>query len=65
MNASAARRVAGIEEGIATLRTSLAVLRSVAEGRPIALAELAVTDPPPNLAEGLDGGAGALLDVGS
>jgi hypothetical protein len=46
LTTDAPRRVPGIEDGIDALRTSLAVLRSVAEGRPIALADVARDDPP-------------------
>lgn len=65
LTAGAARRVPGIEDGIEALRTSLAVLRSVAEGRPIALADVSSDDPPPVVADGLDADAGALLEAGT
>lgn len=39
LTASAPRQVASIDDGIAALRVSLAVLRSVAEGRPVSLSE--------------------------
>ena len=67
LTAAAPRRVASIDDGIDALRTSLAVLRSVAEGRPIALADVASGDPPAAVAEGLDGhaDAGALLEAGT
>ncbi|MFN2321649.1 MAG: Gfo/Idh/MocA family protein [Trueperaceae bacterium] len=63
----APRRVPDIEDGIDALRTSLAVLRSVAEGRPIALAEVTSDDPPADVAEGLDDDddADALLEAGA
>lgn len=65
LTAGAPRRVPGIEDGIDALRTSLAVLRSVAEGRPVALADVAPGDPAADVADGLDGDAGALLETGS
>ncbi len=65
LTADASRRVASIDDGIDALRTSLAVLRSVAEGRPVAPADVASGDPPAVVADGLDGDAGALLETGS
>jgi predicted dehydrogenase len=65
LTAGAPRRVAGIEEGIDALRTSLAVLRSVAEGRPVAVADVAIGDPLAAVADGLDGDADALLEAGT
>jgi predicted dehydrogenase len=42
------RRVASIQDGIDTLKTSLAVLRSVAARRPLALAEVVADEPDPD-----------------
>lgn len=63
LTAGAARTVATIEDGIDALRTSLAVLRSVAEGRPTAPADEAPHDPAPDVQAGLDGDAAALLEA--
>jgi myo-inositol 2-dehydrogenase / D-chiro-inositol 1-dehydrogenase len=41
----AERRVAGVQDGIDALRTSLAVLRSVRERRPVALGEIDAPEP--------------------
>lgn len=65
LTAGAPRRVAGIEDGIDALRISLAVLQSVAEGRPVALADVAPGDPPAVVADGLNADADALLAMGS
>ena len=65
LTAGAPRRVPGIEDGIEALRTSLAVLRSVATGRPVALADVASDDPAPAVADGLDADAGGLLEAGA
>jgi predicted dehydrogenase len=65
LTTDAPRRVPGIEDGIDALRTSLAVLRSVAEGRPVALADVSRDDPPAPVTEGLDAGADALLEAGT
>ena len=61
----APRRVADIEDGIEALRTSLAVLRSIAEGRPVRPADVTVDDPPPIEVGGLDAAAGPLPEVGT
>jgi len=44
---AASRQVASIEDGIDALKTSLAVLRSVASRRPVALAEVIADEPDP------------------
>ena len=55
LTAGAPRRVATIDDGIAALRVSLAVLRSVAEGRPVQLAEEFDEAPANDLASSLEG----------
>lgn len=47
LTAGAAQRVASVSDGIDALKTSLAVLRSVARGRPVPLAEVVADDPDP------------------
>lgn len=47
LTGAAERRVATVEDGIDALKTSLAVLRSVAQGRPVPLAEVIADDPDP------------------
>ncbi len=55
LTAGAPRRVATIDDGIAALRVSLAVLRSVAEGRPVQLDEEFDEAPANNPASSLEG----------
>ncbi len=61
LTAGAPQRVAGIDDGIDTLRTSLAVLRSVAEGRPTSPTDEAAHQPVPDVQAGLAGDARAVL----
>ncbi len=55
LTAGEPRQVASIDDGIATLRVSLAVLRSVAEGRPVSLSEEFDAAPPSSPPSGAEG----------